>query len=67
MRFVHDSLPQRVCFGSGEAATRLEHEVAALGASRVMVIASSREMDTADTLTRNLYQPGVMANVTRRG
>ena len=67
MRFVHDSLPQRVCFGSGEAATHLEHEVAALGASRVMVIASSREMDTADTLTRNLYQPGVTANVTRQG
>jgi hypothetical protein len=22
MRFVHDTLPQRVCFGSGEAAAR---------------------------------------------
>ncbi|HUC26690.1 MAG TPA: maleylacetate reductase [Streptosporangiaceae bacterium] len=54
MRFVHDTLPQRVSFGSGEAAARLEHEIAALGASRVMVIASKREMDTADTLTGNL-------------
>ena len=54
MRFVHDTLPQRVSFGSGEAAARLEREVADLGASRVMVIASKREMDTAGTLTGNL-------------
>ena len=54
MRFVHDTLPQRVTFGSGEAAAHLEREVAALGASRVMVIASKREMDTADTLTGHL-------------
>ena len=54
MRFVHDTLPQRVSFGSGEAAASLEREVAELGASRVMVIASKREMDTASTLTGNL-------------
>ena len=54
MRFVHDTLPQRVSFGSGEAAASLEREVAELGASRVMVIASKREMDTAGTLTGNL-------------
>ena len=54
MRFVHDTLPQRVSFGSGEAAASLEREVAELGASRVMVIASKREMDTAGTLTANL-------------
>jgi maleylacetate reductase len=54
MRFVHDTLPQRVSFGSGEAAAHLEHEVATLGASRVMVIASKREMDIADGLTGNL-------------
>ena len=53
MRFVHDTLPQRVSFGSGEAAARLDREVAVLGASRVMVIASKREMDTAGTLTGN--------------
>jgi alcohol dehydrogenase class IV len=54
MRFVHDTLPQRVSFGSGEAAAHLEREVAELGASRVMVIASKREMDIADSITGNL-------------
>jgi len=54
MRFVRYTLPQRVSFGSGEAAAHLEREVAELGASRVTVIASKREMDTAGTLTENL-------------
>jgi alcohol dehydrogenase class IV len=40
MRFVHDSLPQRVRFASGEAAGQLAEEVAELGCSRLMVIAS---------------------------
>ena len=40
MRFVHDALPQRVCFGSGEAASNLSDEIARLGAGRVMLIAS---------------------------
>jgi AbrB family looped-hinge helix DNA binding protein len=34
MRFVHDTLPQRVSFGSGEAATHLKHEVAATWAPK---------------------------------
>ena len=54
MRFVHDTLPQRVCFGSGEAATHLEQEIAALGASRVMVIAAKEESNIADGITGNL-------------
>ena len=54
MRFVHDTLPQRVCFGSGEAAAHLEHEIAALGASRVMVIAAKEESNIADAITGNL-------------
>jgi maleylacetate reductase len=54
MRFVHDNLPQRVCFGSGEAAAHLATEIANLEATRVMVIASKREMDTADTITADL-------------
>jgi maleylacetate reductase len=54
MRFVHDTLPQRVCFGSGEAAAHLEHEIAALGASRVMVIAAKEESNIADGITGNL-------------
>jgi len=54
MRFVHETLPQRVCFASGEAAACLEHEVATIGASRVMLIASKREMDIAEGITGNL-------------
>ena len=54
MRFVHDTLPQRVCFGSGEAAAHLEHEIPALGASRVMVIAAKEESNIADGITGGL-------------
>ena len=54
MRFVHDNLPQRVCFGSGEAAAHLATEIANLQATRVMVIASTREMDIADGITTDL-------------
>ena len=32
MRFVHETRPQRVCFGSGEAAAALAAEVTRLGA-----------------------------------
>jgi hypothetical protein len=38
MRFVHDTLPQRVCFGSGEAATHLATEIANLKATRRDVV-----------------------------
>jgi Iron-containing alcohol dehydrogenase len=54
MRFVHDTLPQRVCFDSGEASAHLEREVAALGASRVMVIAAKEESNIADGITGGL-------------
>ncbi|HEX6510221.1 MAG TPA: maleylacetate reductase, partial [Chloroflexota bacterium] len=54
MRFVHDTLPQRIVFGSGEAAAHLEREVAELDASRVMLIASKRAMDIAAGITGNL-------------
>jgi maleylacetate reductase len=47
MRFVHDTLPQRVCFGSGEAAASLGREIARLGAGRVMLIASANTMHLA--------------------
>jgi maleylacetate reductase len=50
MRFVHDSLPQRVCFGSGEAATHLRDEIGRLGASRVMVIAAEPESSLAEKI-----------------
>jgi alcohol dehydrogenase class IV len=54
MRFVHDTLPQRVCFGSGEAAASLSREASRLGASRVMLIASAGEMQLAGTVTQDI-------------
>jgi len=50
MRFVHDTLPQRVAFGSGEARANLAAEVRDLGATRVMLIAAKAEADLADTI-----------------
>src|SRR5262252_7926429 len=54
MRFVHDSLPQRICFGSGEAAASLRREIANLKASKVMVIAAKAEADLAESITMDL-------------
>jgi maleylacetate reductase len=54
MRFVHDTLPQRVCFGSGEAAANLRDEIASLGAGKVMLIASKSEMHLADEIAADL-------------
>ena len=54
MRFVHDNLPQRVCFGSGEAAAHLGTEIENLSASKVMVITGKSERDIAETITAGL-------------
>jgi maleylacetate reductase len=54
MRFVHDTLPQRVAFGSGEAAANLGREIGSLGAARVMLIAARAEMHLADTITKDI-------------
>lgn len=54
MRFEHESLPQRVRFGSGEAARLLAEEVARLEARRVMVIASPSVATLARELTAEL-------------
>jgi maleylacetate reductase len=54
MRFVHESRPQRVCFGSGEAGPTLTGEVARLGVSRVMVIAAKAESYLAGQVTAGL-------------
>ena len=54
MRFVHDTLPQRVAFGSGEAAANLSNEIGHLGATWVMVIAAKPETDLADSITKDL-------------
>ena len=54
MRFVHDTLPQRVRFASGEAAAQLAEEVGELGAGRLMVIASERERELAERVATGL-------------
>jgi maleylacetate reductase len=54
MRFVHDTLPQRVAFGSGEAAANLSNEVANLGATRIMLIAAKAEEHLADTVAKDI-------------
>lgn len=54
MRFVHDTLPQRVCFGSGLAGEHLRAEAERLGARRVMVIASKRDAAVAGEITRDI-------------
>ena len=54
MRFVHDTLPQRVAFGSGAAAANLSSEIGNLGATRVMLIAAKAEKDLADTVAKDI-------------
>jgi maleylacetate reductase len=54
MRFVHDTLPQRVCFGSGEAAANLKKEIGSLGATRAMLIAAKAEEHLADTIAQGI-------------
>ncbi len=51
MRFVHESQPQRVCFGTGEAAATVARELERLGASKVMVIAAEPESELAGRIT----------------
>ena len=50
MRFVHETLGQRVRFAPGEAAGAVAEEVALLGAARVMVIASTRATEAARSI-----------------
>ena len=54
MRFVHDTLPQRVYFGSGLAREPLKTEAVRLGVTSVMVIASPRDAELAGAITRDL-------------
>lgn len=54
MKFLHESLPQRVHFASGEAAVAVASEIDRLRAQRVMVIASDRELELADRVTLTL-------------
>jgi maleylacetate reductase len=54
VRFVHDSLAQRVRFATGAAAQALAAEVADLGASRVMVVSGRSGADVARTVCADL-------------
>lgn len=54
MHFEHETLGQRVLFGTGTAAKHLAAEVARLGSRRVMVIASGSAVDVAATLIDNI-------------
>jgi maleylacetate reductase len=51
VRFEHESLAQRVRFASGEAASGVAAEVSRLGASSVMLIASTSMQQLASRLT----------------
>jgi alcohol dehydrogenase class IV len=50
MRFTHETLPQRVVFATGGASAAVAAEVAALGASRVLLVASDRERSVVDAV-----------------
>lgn len=54
MRFVHEILPQRVVFATGESHAAVAAEVDALGASKVMIIASDREAQLVDPIAAAL-------------
>jgi alcohol dehydrogenase class IV len=54
MRFAHETLPQRVVFATGDSPTAVAAEVEALGGSRVMVIASTREAELADPIAKEI-------------
>ncbi|MER6563753.1 maleylacetate reductase, partial [Streptomyces sp. NPDC001027] len=54
MRFVHETLPQRVVFAPGEAAAAAAAEVAALKATKVMLIAARAEAPLADRVGADL-------------
>ncbi len=53
-RFTHRTLPQRVVFAAGDSPAAVREEVAALGAARVMLIASEREAALADPIAAEL-------------
>jgi alcohol dehydrogenase class IV len=54
VHFVHESLAQRVRFGTGDASAGIESEVERLGAARVMLIAGPAKAELADVVTAGL-------------
>jgi maleylacetate reductase len=51
LRFEHESRPGRVSFGAGEAAARVVAEIDLLGAARVLVVASDRDLATVTAVS----------------
>lgn len=54
LNFSHDTLGQRLLFGSGKAALNLVEEVSRLGAQRVMLIAAPYEAHIAHSVTQQI-------------
>lgn len=54
LEFTHESLGQRVLFGSGQAAENLAQEIHRIGGRKVMVIAAEFEQPLAEILTVGL-------------
>ncbi|MGW1564197.1 maleylacetate reductase [Streptomyces sp. NPDC002144] len=54
MRFLHETLPQRVVFAPGDAPSAVATEVAALKATRVMLIAAPAEAALVDRVGADL-------------
>lgn len=51
LNFTHETLGQRLYFGSGKAATNVAEEVARQGASKVMLVSSSLESEIVRVAT----------------
>ncbi|GAB7003342.1 maleylacetate reductase [Nocardioides sp. AN3] len=54
MKFVHQSLAQRVVFAPGEASAAVGAEIEAIGASKVMLIASRRPSKVVESIAATL-------------
>ena len=54
LNFAHETLGQRLLFGSGKAAQNVTDEVARLGAKRVMLIAAAFEAEIAKQVTSGI-------------
>lgn len=52
MQFTHESRAQRVTFAAHHACAAVAEELAAIGATKVMLIASARERSLADAITQ---------------
>ena len=48
--FIYEGLPARIVFGAGAARTRLAAEVERSGATRILLVASTRDADRVSTL-----------------